>query len=494
MKKTFLLIILVVSIGSSVFTEEFFTRQGVNSITLDSIQNGSYIYSANLLSNSEEIFSLVIDIFQEGKYIQSFDITPPNYTSSLIYDFYPFSDTIKFTKTDNHSVVFCFSHATSFTDAKKKDTCFSFYEIKKDKVKYISTINLSKTTLANSYGYNKMYITYNAENDRFYLAFHFCIDHKLYNYDMLLIELNADFDVTNTKRIFSTDWDKPHSIFTCNGNLYIVCDFEDLSFNNKKVIILDKNLEITQEFLIDDFNGEILCDGKNIFTVSKAGRSKNAISIKCFDSIFNEQWATYWTSSTSSEKPEIFGLYNTDEQISFQYIKQNSSDRSTKYVIFNKDGTETNFYESGLSYYPRFYFVQNQIFASNTHREVSQKENTSYIGQTSFIGIKSLSEMTVFTVEPFEEKPLVITPPSEMPPEQQEIFNKIFADINAQNKTKKLGPNISAIKLEIMTEDYDFVSSNYGLNTTKKILSYDNISPFTENFMETIPSFKMSER
>ena len=63
MKKTLLVLLLVTLIFGSVFAEELYSRENVNTVWLDSIQNGEYIYVANLVSKSENEITVLIDIF-----------------------------------------------------------------------------------------------------------------------------------------------------------------------------------------------------------------------------------------------------------------------------------------------------------------------------------------------------------------------------------------------------------------------------------------------
>ena len=335
MKKTLLVLLLVTLIFGSVFAEELYSRENVNTVWLDSIQNGEYVYIANLFSKTEDDVRVVIDIFKNGEYVISYDVTPTSYKNDSIYDSYLWDKTIKFTKIDSESVAFCSSYTSPLT--KNDYTCVSFYKIKNDKLSYFSTINFSEIGLGpdfNYWGLDDLFFTYDELNKKFYFSSRICVDFDKYNHDFLLIKLDSNFNVEKSSRLYSSKWDAPENIFSCNGKLYVCCDFGDLSFSSVKVLVFDSNLNILDKYEISGFTGEIFCDGKNIFTVTKTQKKANVVSIKCFDLEFSEQWETLWEVVDARNVAEITDLYDFGDKMAFSYINQNEYNEKKQTLLY----------------------------------------------------------------------------------------------------------------------------------------------------------------
>ena len=246
MKKTLLVLLLVTLIFGSVFAEELYSRENVNTVWLDSIQNGEYIYVANLVSKSENEITVLIDIFKNGEYISSYDITPEQYQNSGIYESYVFADTLKFAIIDSKSVGFCFIHISEDFDNQDEGGYFSFFKIENEEIKYFSSMNFSKKDFSD---FEDFYFTYNPSTDKFYLTSYRKKDWDLYRGDIVLFEFDSDFNITNAKCFYSEYGDYPRNIFAIDENIYLVCDFGKLDFDNDMVIVLDSNLNIIKNII-----------------------------------------------------------------------------------------------------------------------------------------------------------------------------------------------------------------------------------------------------
>lgn len=496
MKKVFFIITLFCLSFTFVFSEDLYSRPNVNTIRLDSIQNGEYVYIANLFSKTEDDIRVVIDIFKNGEYVISYDVTPTSYKNDSIYDSYLWDKTIKFTKIDSESVAFCSSYTSPLT--KNDYTCVSFYKIKNDKLSYFSTINFSEIGLGpdfNYWGLDDLFFTYDELNKKFYFSSRICVDFDKYNHDFLLIKLDSNFNVEKSSRLYSSKWDAPENIFSCNGKLYVCCDFGDLSFSSVKVLVFDSNLNILDKYEISGFTGEIFCDGKNIFTVTKTQKKANVVSIKCFDLEFTEQWETLWEVVDARNVAEITDLYDFGDKMAFSYINQNEyNEKKTNFVIFSKDGSTTDFYNSGFYFYPRFYFVNDKIFVSGTNHETFVDNYSATISQTSYVGIKALSEMEKLDLESYEDKPKELVAPSELSPENQRVYIMIMEDMIAQSNATPIGPSVTEVNFQVMKESYDLLNTFFESKVEKVNLEYVSENPFSENFMKSLPAYELSER
>lgn len=487
MKKTLLVLLLVTLIFGSVFAEELYSRENVNTVWLDSIQNGEYIYVANLVSKSENEITVLIDIFKNGEYISSYDITPEQYQNSGIYESYVFADTLKFAIIDSKSVGFCFIHISEDFDNQDEGGYFSFFKIENEEIKYFSSMNFSKKRFSD---FEDFYFTYNPSTDKFYLTSYREKDWDLYRNDIVLFEFDSDFNITNAKCFYSEYGDYPRNIFAIDENIYLVCDFGKLDFNNDMVIVLDSNLNIIKKYKIENFKGKAICDGKNIFAVD--GNSEY-IAISCYDFDFNEQWQNLWDVSDLLNV-EIFGLCDNGDKIGFQYLEVNEKYQKTKYCLFSKDGSSTDFYESGFFYYPRFYFLKDELFVTNKHFSNFNLKNVWYLKQTSFVGKKSLDEMSKLPIEIYERKPFEIEEPYNPSTESYVKFKEFKEQMKQLYDSVKIGITVSTTDFEVLSEKLNCKTEDCSLSIEKKNLPYIKTSPYTNEFLETIPAFKASER
>ena len=198
--------------------------------------------------------------------------------------------------------------------------------------------------------------------------------------------------------------------------------------------------------------------------------------------------------------------------MAFSYINQNNyNEKKTNFVIFSKDGSTTDFYNSGFYFYPRFYFVNDKIFVSGTNHETFVDNYSATISQTSYVGIKALSEMEKLDLESYEDKPIELVAPSELSlmimedmiaqynaipigPSATEVNFQVMEDMIAQYNAIPIGPSVTEVNFQVMKESYDLFSSVFDLNTEKINYEYVNENPFSENFMKSLPAYELSAR
>ena len=145
-------------------------------------------------------------------------------------------------------------------------------------------------------------------------------------------------------------------------------------------------------------------------------------------------------------------MCDNGDKIGFQYLEVNEKYQKTKYCLFSKDGSSTDFYESGFFYYPRFYFLKDELFVTNKHFSNFNLKNVWYLKQTSFVGKKSLDEMSKLPIEIYERKPFEIEEPYNPSTESYVKFKEFKEQMKQLYDSVKIGITVSTTDFEVLSE------------------------------------------
>ncbi|MBO4320186.1 MAG: hypothetical protein J5857_06930 [Treponema sp.] len=487
MKKTFLLIFVILSACAGLFAGEkeyvadktINVLQGYATMEMDMVSFGDTVYEAVLGMNHTDLSKgtpIFINKYIGNRYNSTLKIDVEGFDNYEFKERYSHYDFLKLYALGPNEIVLTLYSAFS-------DNRFAFFRIKDDRV-----VAYKSYSLKNQSAYETQYYAFDGK-DTVYVAFNGQVNFRETGWDLFLMSFDLNGNLKNSVMVYTNQNDELTGLAAFEDNVYLEIR---RTFEKQAVVQLDSELNYKKIWACK-YDG---CDIRYIYLRSGIETAEGTFLVDMIMENHDESKSLDYLSRFTGDGEFIcsYIIEESTEDNGFNYCKEKISDEgvlyfghrtkydpndwSSKDVSFTSyfmdwDGNklyEKNYRQHGDLEFKKYAFVDGKYFCSGEN--YYESTGISHIAYTYLVDVEP-QDTDFVHIEKSSFNPLA----SPEDPELAEIYSR---EMEFWSNAVKVEP------IEIPTWDFGY--------TIKRIrLSFRHINPLSKSITKSIPLFEFSE-